>query len=65
MGGGPSQPAASSGIPSVTAFEKDGLKITFDFAKDPGNPGMHGVHCEITCIDSNPSRLLAISLQHC
>lgn len=29
-----------SGIPSITAFEKNGLKIVFEFDKSPDNPQM-------------------------
>ena len=33
-------PAGGSGIPSITAWEKDGLKVVFDFSKNPANPNV-------------------------
>jgi AP-1 complex subunit gamma-1 len=30
----------STGIPSITAYEKGGVKIDFNFEKDPNNPSI-------------------------
>ena len=34
--GGPSPSATSAGIPNITAFNREGLNITFAFNKQPG-----------------------------
>ena len=33
-------PVAAPAFPSVTAWEKDGIRIVFDFSKAPGQPAV-------------------------
>ena len=55
LGGGTPAAAAASpagGIPSITAWEKGGLKVTFDFEKNPANPNV--LKILLTATNSTP-----------
>ena len=40
------------GIPNITAFEKNGLKIIFSFERNPSNPAVAAITLSAT--NSNP-----------
>ncbi|GFY61810.1 hypothetical protein TNIN_260921 [Trichonephila inaurata madagascariensis] len=44
----------SEGIPSITAFEKDGLKVIFEFEKPPDNPELIVINLVATNLSVSP-----------
>ncbi|GFV98844.1 hypothetical protein TNCV_2913611 [Trichonephila clavipes] len=44
----------SEGIPSITAFEKDGLKVIFEFEKSPDNPELIVINLVATNLSVSP-----------
>ena len=48
MFGAPAPAAAAPAFPSVTAWEKDGLRIAFDFGKPPGQPAVTDITATYT-----------------
>ena len=49
-------PAASSApaFPTITAFSRDGISVTFAFSKPPGQPGVTDISATYTNSDATP-----------
>jgi hypothetical protein len=61
LGFGPAAAAPPAAFPSVTVFQKDGVSITFAFAKPPGAPGQTDITATYT--NSGPAPVTGFTLQ--
>ncbi len=51
----PSPPAtAAAGWPTATVYQKNGITITFDFSKPPGNPSLTDIKATYTGTGGSP-----------
>jgi hypothetical protein len=50
--GAPAAPAAAPAFPSITAWEKDGVRVALDFSKPPGQPAVTDITATYTTASS-------------
>ena len=61
FGAAPSASASPPAFPTVTAFAKDGISVSFAFAKPPGQPNITDITATYTNSDAAP--VTSFSLQ--